>query len=100
MKLSGVLVAVVLGLTIVVFAQGYLGRDALRESQLAGCKRGQLDRSANAKGWRAAEKARRASGTTVDLRTADLYDRIATGLEARSRVDCSSAFPPVRLLGK
>jgi hypothetical protein len=95
-----VMAVAVLGLTALVVAQGYVGRAALRTSQLAGCERGKLDRAANAKGWRAAEAARRRSGTASDLRTAKLYAGIASGLEMRSRVVCETAFPAPRLIGK
>lgn len=94
------LAVVILAMTALVLAQGYAGRVALRDSQLAACERAKLDRRVNAEGWRVAEHARRASGTATDLRAADLYDRIATGLEMRARVVCARAYPPVRLLGK
>jgi hypothetical protein len=100
-RLVAILFAVViLALAALIFAQGYVGRVALRDSQLAGCQRGKLDRAANARGWRTAEAARRASGSRSDLIAAERYDRIASGLEQRSRIDCKTAFPPVRLLGK
>lgn len=86
---------------IVVFyvvAQSYDGRVEIRNNAYAGCQRGQLDRVANAAGWRTAEAARRASGTPADLVAAARYARIAGGLERRSRIDCSDAYPSPTLL--
>lgn len=82
-----------LALVLVVFYTAAQGREDLRQSQLRGCERGKLDRSANALGWRTAEHARRASGTPDDIKTANRYARIAGGLELRSRIDCARAFP-------
>lgn len=76
----------------------YGGRVEQRNSTVAGCERGKLDRAANAAGWRTAETARRASGTPNDLIAAARYDRIASGLETRSRIDCAVAFPKPSLL--
>jgi hypothetical protein len=78
---------------MLIFVQlysSYQARQDIVESQRAGCERGKLDRTANAQGWRNAEAARRASG---DDEIADVYRGIAEGLEARSRVVCSVAFP-------
>lgn len=94
-------VAPVLALVIIlgaVWSSSYAGRQALIKSQRAACERGKLDRAANAEGWRTAERARRATGTHADLIVAELYDRIATGLEARARIDCKEVFPDARLL--
>lgn len=87
---------IVLGLVVncvvlgYVFWTGYEGRKDLVASQRAGCERGKLDRGANAAGWRNAEEARTADG---DFEVAAEYKRIADGLEARSRIICSEAFP-------
>jgi hypothetical protein len=78
-----------------VLAQSYAGRVELRDSQVRGCHRSQQDRAANARGWRIAEHARRASGET---KVADAYAEIATGLEQRSRIDCERAFPAPSLI--
>jgi hypothetical protein len=78
-----------------VLAQSYQGRVELRDSQVRGCHRSQLDRSANARGWRIAEHARRADGQTM---VAAEYARIAAGLEQRSRINCARAFPHPSLI--
>lgn len=80
-------------LVIAVFMQSYYGRKDLVNSQRSGCERGKLDRNDNAKGWRSAEAARRASGTPSDLRAAAQYDRIASSLEHRAGIDCDKVFP-------
>lgn len=90
-------IAVVCIIGFVVY-QGYEGRTILRDSQVAGCERGKLDRSANATGWRAAERARRQTGTASDLIAAEQYARIAAGQEERSRLDCTIAFPEPALI--
>lgn len=76
----------------------YEGHVSLVDSQRAACGRGKLDRRANAEGWRAAEAARRATGTHTDLVAAGKYARIAGGLERRAGVDCVVAFPSPSLL--
>jgi hypothetical protein len=82
-------------ITSYVLTQSYQGRVELRDSQVRGCHRSQLDRSANARGWRIAEHARRADGQTT---VAAEYARIAAGLERRSRIDCARAFPHPSLI--
>lgn len=87
---------IVLGLVVNVFMVGYVfwmgyeGRRDLVTSQRAGCNRAKLDRGANAEGWRIAEGARRADG---EIEVANNYRDIASGLEKRSRIICSEAFP-------
>lgn len=102
-----------------VFFQAYQGRTALVDSQRAGCGRGKLDRAANASGWRSAQAARlRSVAVTMhisfdaakqvlrqapspddlsDLTTARKYDKIATGLEKRARIDCAKVYPKAGL---
>jgi hypothetical protein len=82
-------------LIVAVWLTGYQGRHALVDSQRNGCERGRLDRAANARAWREAEKARRADR---DYGTARVYAQVATGLETRARIDCSDAFPSPSLL--
>lgn len=98
------------GIVLLVFAvwlSGYSGREALRDSQLAACERGKLDRSANALGWRSAQEARVATANNPhadpDERSsawdaAQIYDHIADGLEERAQVDCEQAFPAPSVL--
>jgi hypothetical protein len=81
-----------------VWVSSYEGRVNLIHAQRQACQRGKLDRAANARGWRDAEQARRASGTPTDLRAAREYAALATGLEARSRIDCTRAFPDTSFL--
>lgn len=78
--------------------QSFEGRVLIVNSQRAACRRGKLDRAANAAGWRTAEAARLATGTPTDLIAAGKYGAIAEGLEQRSRVDCAAAFPGPSLL--
>lgn len=117
---------ILLSLIILLFVLGYSvysayeGRKALVDSQRAGCERGKLDRSANAEGWRAAQVARtntlaKDMGTSVaavealfpqppkiddppDLVAARKYNRISSGLESRSKIDCKTAFPSAGLI--
>lgn len=103
-----------------VLYQSYAGRVDLVKAQRTGCERGKLDRTANAEGWRAAEAARLASlskqmhisiddawglvaqprqpNDPPDLIAAWKYDRIAHGLEVRSRIPCDKAYPSASLL--
>jgi len=74
---------------------GWVGRSDLRNSQVAGCERGKLDRKANSEGWRIAEAARRADG---QFAVAAKYERIADGLEERARIDCEERYPPPSLI--
>lgn len=78
-----------------VFYQSYVGRSEVVTAQRKGCARGKQDRDANAQGWRIAEAARRASG---NISVANHYSHIASGLEARSRINCDKVYPPARLL--
>lgn len=78
-----------------IFYQSYAGRADVVTAQRKGCKRGKLDRNANAEGWRQAEAARRASG---QFKVANTYARIASGLEARSRIECDKVYPSAGLL--
>lgn len=77
-----------------VFYSSYQGRVRLAQAQQAGCSRAKLDRVDNALGWRNAEAARRQSG---QINIANEYGAIASGLEARSRIDCKTAFPDASL---
>lgn len=87
---------VVLSLVVVLFAMAYsfvtayYGRRDLVDSQRAGCERAKLDRNNNAKGWRNAEDARRATG---EISVANEYQSIAFSLESRSKINCHTAFP-------
>lgn len=103
-----------------VLYQSYAGRVDLVKAQRIGCERGKKDRTANAEGWRAAEAARLSSLSkqmhiTVDaawglvkqprqpddppdLIAAWRYDRIAHGLEERSRISCTKVYPGASLL--
>jgi hypothetical protein len=87
-----------LAVVFYVVAQSYDGRLQIRSNAVAGCERGKADRVVNAVGWRTAEAARRASGTPSDLVAAARYDRVASSLEQRSRLRCSSAYPKPTLL--
>lgn len=109
-----------LGVIGYVFYQSYVGREAVVKASRRGCDRSKLDREANAVGWRTAEVARIHGaarqlhialddaealipqkpwpGEPTDLSTARKYDQIAKGLEARSRISCSKAFPKAGLL--
>lgn len=94
---SGLVMYLLVVLTVAgaVLGQGYNGRKDLRDSQIKGCERAKLDRSANALGWRNAQRARQKAG---EWDVAVVYWAIATGLEARSRIDCAAAFPEPSLL--
>lgn len=103
-----------------VFYQSYQGRSELVTDNRAACERGKLDRGANATGWRTAETARLTSTAELldisyveakalekheltpddppDLVAARKYDKIAFGLEKRSKIDCANAFPKAGLL--
>lgn len=86
-------ISVLLALLVVisyVFYQSYQGRVDLVDAQRAACERGKKDRNANAEGWRIAEAARKADG---QFTVANKYRRIASGLEARGRINCSEVFP-------
>lgn len=117
-----IMLGFVLGLVVVAYTlyESYQGRVDLVDSQRVGCERGKLDRRANAEGWRAAEDARLASlakSTKItinqaralvkelrkpddppDLTAAWRYDRIAAGLEERSRITCSEVYPSASFL--
>ena len=93
-------------------------RSELVDSQRNGCERGKLDRGANAEGWRTAQTARMntlakdldisykeveillqavpQADDPPDLVAARRYDKIAAGLEKRSRINCAEAFPKER----
>lgn len=88
MLLIGMLVQ--LGVIGYVFYSSYQGRKEVVTSQRAGCKRGKLDRGANATGWRIAQAARAAD---KQFAVAARYSIIAAGLETRSRIDCAKAYP-------
>jgi hypothetical protein len=104
-----------LGLIGYVLWQSYAGRVDLVNASRTACARGKLDRGANAKGWRTAQTAREKSlaeelhisdeavaklikvdpspSDPPDLVAARNYDSIASGLEKRSRIDCTVVFP-------
>lgn len=95
-------IAVLVILVAAVAVTNFTGRHDLVASQRAGCARGKLDRAANARGWRIAQHARQvtandpaASSTerASARHAAEVYARIATGLEKRSRINCSQLFP-------
>lgn len=108
-----------LGVIGYVFYQSYAGRESVVDASRLGCERSKLDREANAIGWRTAETARehsvaqelhislkkvkqlvktkRGVNDVPDLVAAREYDRIAKGLEVRSRISCSLAFPKAGL---
>lgn len=83
-----------LGIICYVFYAGYQGRKALVTSQQVGCERGKKDRAANARGWRQAQKARKADGDYAVART---YGNIALGLEKRSVIVCKDVFPNAKV---
>lgn len=83
-----------IGVIVYVFYSSYQGRVNLSNAQQAGCSRSKLDRVDNALGWRNAEAARRQSG---QINIANEYGAIASSLEARSRIDCKTAFPDATL---
>jgi hypothetical protein len=78
-----------------VLWQSYEGRVDLVSSQRAGCARGKLDRSDNAKGWRTSQDLALTNGQPW---AASAYALIASNLEARSRIDCAKAFPKASLI--
>jgi hypothetical protein len=88
-------------LTIILFL--VVGMSAYRSnrddtiSKRAGCERNKLDRAANATGWRTAEVRLQAQyerdPQPSDLKALRKYNRIATGLEKRSRINCAKQFP-------
>lgn len=103
-----------------IFYQSYQGRVDIVHSQRAGCERGKLDRNANARSWRKAERARLNTvaedlhisyakaeklittkpsvSDSFDLQAAREYDKTATGQEQRSRISCTKAFPKAGFL--
>jgi hypothetical protein len=87
-----IIVGMIVQLVVIgyVFWSSYEGRKDLVTSQRLGCRRGRLDRNANAEGWRIAEAARSASG---DYAVAARYDIIAVGLEERANINCEDAYP-------
>jgi hypothetical protein len=93
------MVFICFGVMILLWAyvlwQSYEGRVDLVSNSRTACERNKLDRKANASGWRIAEGARRADG---QIRVANEYAKIATGLEERSRINCQEAFPKASLI--
>lgn len=83
-RVARLYVYTLVALGIMLLAVWYSGYSARK----AGCERAKVDRTANADGWRTAEAARRASGTSSDIVAADRYQRVAESLEARSRISC------------
>lgn len=78
-----------------VFYQSYVGRSDLVDSQRAGCERGKLDRTDNARGWRTAQKRALSQG---QVNYSIHYAHIAAGLEKRSRITCADKFPKAGFL--
>lgn len=85
----------IVGVVVAMLVAAWVVTDV--ESRRAGCERVKQDRMANAEGWRAEETASRSLWRTghhlSDLRAAIAYDRIATGLETRAHVNCTSEYP-------
>jgi hypothetical protein len=73
-----------------VILTSYQARVDQAQSSRAGCERNKLDRKANARAWREAQKARTRDG---DLDTAAIYKGVADGLVVRSKVVCKTLFP-------
>lgn len=101
--------AIVFVMLAFILWQSYQGRVDLVSSQRRGCERGKIDRTQNAKGWRAAMNARTAtaqdrhatpSERVSALHAAQTYQQIVQSLESRTgdRLDCHSAFPNASLL--
>lgn len=85
------------------------------------CEINKTDRRANAVGWRTAQVARMSTvaqnlgismdevekrieqkpqpSDSFDLVAARKYDRVAGGLERRSRINCAKAFPKAKFFG-
>lgn len=78
-----------------VFYQSYEGRVDVVTTQRAGCERAKLDRNANARGWRIAQRRAASQGQP---QFADLYAELATDLEVRGRIHCSDVFPKASFL--
>lgn len=77
----------------------------LRESQLAGCGRGRDDRMDSIRGWTAARAARLRTARNPEVPTkerlqaaaaAAVYRDVIAGFRRRL-VDCSEAFPAVKI---
>lgn len=119
-KLIIIVMLVQISVVAYVFYSFYEGRKTTVENQRAGCERSKKDRDANAEGWRAAQMARMQSVVQTqhipldeveqlvlqepqlsdpsDLVAAKQYHNIASGLEKRSRINCSEAFPKASIL--
>ena len=111
---------VMMAVLLYVLWQSYEGRVDLVTYSRAECERGKNDRDANARGWRTAQAARtayvaRALRVTIitaetmiwqepkpddnaDLIAARNYNEIASGLEERSKIDCTKVFPKASLV--
>lgn len=94
----------ILILVAAVFYQSYVGRLDLRDSNIAGCERAKLDRSANVDAWTAARKARRELSNDPTASRSQREDAAAAAItytqtidSLRSRLDrpfnCRVAFP-------
>jgi hypothetical protein len=96
----------VLMLIAALWTQSYFSSVHDREDSIQGCLRSTLDRHVNARGWRIAEHARRASallcgpGAASDMRASIRYSIIAASLESRTRPTlagrqafCEEAYP-------
>jgi hypothetical protein len=73
-----------------VFYTDYQGRKSEVAAVRSGCERDKRDRAANAEGWRIAEAARRAEGMND---VANRYQRIASGMEERAKINCNKIYP-------
>jgi hypothetical protein len=104
-------------LVVIAFVaySSYASRLDLVDAQRAGCERTKIDRVANAEGWRTAQTARMSTvakemgisvdevkklldakpkpGDLPDLVAARRYNKVASDLEGRSKLDCKVAFP-------
>jgi hypothetical protein len=94
-KLVGVLCVMVIALFLMVVLNTYQQNKADVQGKRQGCERNKLDRAANARAWREAQRARTRDG---DLDTAAIYKSVADGLARRSRVDCKRQFPDTPFL--
>jgi Tfp pilus assembly protein PilX len=83
------LLAIVLLFGMVILTS-YQSRSDQAKASRAGCERSKLDRRANARAWREAQKARTRDG---DLGTAAIYKGVADGLVVRSKIVCKDLFP-------
>lgn len=122
---SLVVVGMVVQLGVIVYVKvtDYQGEKRDVTNLRNRCELNKIDRGANARGWRTAQTARMNSvaedldisldkvkqlvknqpkslpSDSFDLVAAKEYDKIAAGLEQRSRISCAKAFPKAKLFG-